>query len=76
VGCGGKLELSTLDITMSEKSIIGILNGSFMDLYELIELVKRGQVRVTTREFPLSKANDILHDLHNGRVMGRTVLIP
>ena len=33
-------------------------------------------VKLHTREYKLSAANDALHDLHHGRVNGRAVLIP
>jgi len=76
VGQGGKLEIPTIDMTMSEKRIEGVLAGTYADLFELINLADRGLVKVTTQEYPLSKANDALRDLRNGKIVGRAVLIP
>ena len=76
VGYGGKLEIPTMYMVMSEKKIVGNLTGSYAELVELIVLADRGQVTLTTQEYPLSSANDALHDLHYGKTIGRSVLIP
>ena len=76
VGYGGKLEISTMYMVMSEKKIVGNLVGSYAELVELIVLADRGLVTLTTQEYPLSSANDALHDLHDGKTIGRSVLIP
>jgi len=76
VGSSGKLEISTIDMIMSEKTIEGVFVGTYTELFELIALADRGLVRVTTREYPLSNANDALRDLHDGKIAGRAVLIP
>jgi NAD+-dependent secondary alcohol dehydrogenase Adh1 len=76
VGYGGKIELPTIDMITSEKSIVGNLVGTYPELVELMALADRGLVKLATREYRLSQANDALHDLHNGRIKGRAVLIP
>lgn len=76
VGNGGKLDIPTLDMIISEKKIEGILVGSYAELMELIVLADRGLLDVTTREYPLSSANEALSDLRNNKIMGRAVLIP
>ncbi|MGH7905831.1 MAG: NAD(P)-dependent alcohol dehydrogenase [Candidatus Binataceae bacterium] len=76
VGYGGKLEIPTMDLIGSEKSIVGNLVGSYSDLVELIALAERGMVELATREYKLSEANAALHDLAEGRIKGRGVLIP
>jgi NAD+-dependent secondary alcohol dehydrogenase Adh1 len=76
VGYGGKVEISTMDMIVSEKSIVGNLVGTYSDLVELMALADRGLVKLTTREYPLADANTALHDLKNGQVKGRAVLIP
>ena len=43
---------------------------------ELITMVDRGLVSLTTREYALSEANKALRDLNEGRNYGRSVLIP
>jgi NAD+-dependent secondary alcohol dehydrogenase Adh1 len=76
VGYGGKIELPTLDMITSEKSIVGNLVGTYPELVELMALADRGLVTLATREFPLREANAALMALHRGQIKGRAVLIP
>src|SRR5690348_2637210 len=76
VGYGGKVEISTMDMIVSEKSIVGNLVGTYPDLVELMALADRGLVKLATREYRLADANSALNDLKNGQVKGRAVLIP
>ncbi|HDZ89316.1 MAG: NAD(P)-dependent alcohol dehydrogenase [Deltaproteobacteria bacterium] len=75
-GSGGTLEISTTDMIMSEKTVEGILSGSYSELFELIVLADRGLIKVTTQEYPLRNVNDALRDLRDGKIEGRAVLIP
>ena len=76
VGYGGKIEIPTIDMIVSEKTIVGNLVGTYAELVELMALADRGKVHLRTKEYKLSQANDALHDLHNGKIHGRAVLIP
>jgi NAD+-dependent secondary alcohol dehydrogenase Adh1 len=76
VGYGGKLSISTLEMVRSQKTVVGILGGTLPELRELITMVDRGLVSLTTREYALSEANKALRDLKEGRNYGRSVLIP
>lgn len=76
VGYGGKVDIPTIDMIASEKSIIGNLVGTYAELVELMALADRGVVSLATREYRLSEANQALHDLHAGRIKGRAVLVP
>jgi NAD+-dependent secondary alcohol dehydrogenase Adh1 len=76
VGYGGKVEISTMDMIVSEKTIVGNLVGTYPDLVELMALADRGLVKLATREYKLRDANAALQDLKNGAVKGRAVLIP
>ena len=76
VGYGGKIELPTLDMVTSEKSIVGNLVGTYAELVELMALADRGLVHLATREYKLEDANQALKDLHHGKIRGRAVLIP
>jgi NAD+-dependent secondary alcohol dehydrogenase Adh1 len=76
VGYGGKVEVSTMDMIVSEKSIVGNLVGTYADLVELMALADRGLVKLATREYRLADANNALNDLKKGQVKGRAVLIP
>ena len=76
VGYGGKIDIPTIDMITSEKTIVGNLVGTYAELVELMALADRGRVTLYTREYKLSQANDALHDLHHGRINGRAVLVP
>ena len=76
VGYGGKIDIPTIDMITSEKTIVGNLVGTYAELVELMALADRGRVNLHTREYKLSEANDALHDLHDGKIHGRAVLIP
>jgi NAD+-dependent secondary alcohol dehydrogenase Adh1 len=76
VGYGGKIDIPTIDMITSEKSIIGNLVGTYAELIELMALADQGKVTLATREYRLEDANQALHDLHHGKVRGRAVLIP
>lgn len=76
VGYGGKIELPTIDMITSEKTIVGNLVGTYPELVELMALADRGRVNLATREYRLVHANDALKDLHHGKIKGRAVLVP
>ena len=76
VGYGGKIDLPTIDMITSEKTIVGNLVGTYPELVELMALADRGLVNLATKEYRLSQANQALHDLHHGQIKGRAVLIP
>ena len=76
VGYGGKIELPTLDMVTSEKTIVGNLVGTYPELVELMALADRGLVHLATKEYKLKDANQALLDLHHGKIKGRAVLIP
>ena len=51
--------------------------GTLKELQELVELVRRtGMKAIPVNTRPLAEANAALQDLHHGRVVGRTVLVP
>jgi NAD+-dependent secondary alcohol dehydrogenase Adh1 len=76
VGYGGKIDLPTIDMITTEKTIVGNLVGTYPELVELMALADRGLVTLTTKEYRLSDANQALQDLHHGKIKGRAVLVP
>jgi NAD+-dependent secondary alcohol dehydrogenase Adh1 len=76
VGYGGEIRISAIDMITTERRIIGNLVGNYAELVELMELANRGKVNLATKQYRLNEANQALHDLHNGTVKGRAVLIP
>jgi len=74
---GGDLTLALPVIPMRPLTLQGSYVGTLQELQELVALVKRmkmAPIPVTRR--PLAEANAALQDLHHGRVVGRTVLVP
>ena len=74
---GGDVTLSLPIIPMRPLTLQGSYVGTLAELRELIALVKRTRmaaIPVTRR--PLVEANAALRDLHDGKVVGRIVLIP
>src|SRR5699024_6826546 len=76
VGYGGRLEIPTMEMVVTEKSIVGNLVGTCPELVELMEMAERGWVDLAIQEYRLSEADQALHDLNAGTVPGRGVLIP
>jgi D-arabinose 1-dehydrogenase-like Zn-dependent alcohol dehydrogenase len=76
VGYGGTVAPTTLQMIFSELSIIGNLVGTYNDLVELMELAHQGKVQIASQTFPLAEANDVLHALDAGQIVGRAVLMP
>ena len=74
---GGDLTVSLPVIPMRPLTLQGSYVGTLAELEELVALVRRTGMRaipVTRR--PMEQANAALQDLHHGRVVGRTVLVP
>jgi NAD+-dependent secondary alcohol dehydrogenase Adh1 len=76
VGYGGEIRISAIDMITTERRIIGNLVGNYAELVELMELANRRKVNLATKHYKLSEANQALHDLNQGKVKGRAVLVP
>jgi propanol-preferring alcohol dehydrogenase len=74
---GGDLTLSLPVIPMRPLTLQGSYVGTLNELQELVALVKRTQMRaIPVKCRPLTEVNEALQDLRDGRVVGRTVLLP
>ena len=76
VGYGGTIEVPTIDMIFSEKSIIGNLVGTYNELRELMSLEASGKVKLATKEYRLDQVNEAINDLLNSRIEGRGVFTP
>jgi len=76
VGYGGILNLKTIDLICDELNIVGNLVGNYTELTELMTLVTQGKVKLATRTYKLENVNEAMHDLAEGRLVGRGVLVP
>jgi D-arabinose 1-dehydrogenase-like Zn-dependent alcohol dehydrogenase len=74
---GGDLTLSLPVIPMRPLTLQGSYVGTLNELQELVALVKRTRMRaIPVKCRPLTEVNEALQDLRDGRVVGRTVLLP
>ena len=76
VGYGEEIRILAIDMIDQEKSIVGSLVGTWAELYELMELADKGLVKLSMKEYKLEEANKALHDLNEGKIKGRAVLVP
>ena len=63
-------------LVVGETAIAGNLVGSWIDLWELLQLHGRGDVTLRTETHPLDDVNDVLDRLREGEITGRAVLVP
>ncbi len=74
---GGDITLSLPVIPMRPLNIQGSYVGTLEELRELVALVRKtGMKPIPVTRKPLADANAALLDLHHGKVIGRTILIP
>jgi NAD+-dependent secondary alcohol dehydrogenase Adh1 len=76
IGYGGTLDAPAIDLISTERSFIGNLVGTYNDLVVLMTLAGQGTVTLHTKTYPLDAAVDAMHDLHQGRLRGRAILVP
>jgi propanol-preferring alcohol dehydrogenase len=50
--------------------------GSIPELIDVVDLAKRGKIRMLVEHFPLERAAEAYHRLHDGKVRGRAVITP
>ena len=76
VGYGGEISCQSAALVVGEQSIVGNLVGSWIDLWELVQLHAAGRVQLVTETHPLESVNEVLERLRDGDVTGRAVLVP
>jgi NAD+-dependent secondary alcohol dehydrogenase Adh1 len=76
VGYGGTVTAPSTGLVVGETQIAGNLVGSWIDLWELLQLHGRGAVTLRSETHPLDDVNDVLARLREGEVTGRAVLVP
>ena len=76
VGYGGTVSHPSVGLVVGETVITGNLVGSWIDLWELLQLQSRGLVTLVTETHRLEEVNDVLDKLREGEVTGRAVLVP
>ena len=76
VGYGDDINISSAELVLTERSIVGNLVGTWAELIELMALADKGRVKLITKEYALNHANQALRDLYAGNVKGRAILVP
>jgi NAD+-dependent secondary alcohol dehydrogenase Adh1 len=76
VGYGGMITVPSVAMVVGESVIAGNLVGTWIDLWELLQLHGRGDVTLKTQTHPLEAVNDVLDSLREGAITGRAVLVP
>jgi alcohol dehydrogenase, propanol-preferring len=74
---GGEIKLNLISMPTKAHKLIGIDNGSIIDLVELVSLVKTQVITpVVSNRFKLSQASDALAMLKDGKIIGRSLVKP
>tara|TARA_R110002095_G_scaffold27835_6_gene27807 strand:+ start:861 stop:1916 length:1056 start_codon:yes stop_codon:yes gene_type:complete len=74
---GGSAPWALPLIPVKAVTIMGSYVGSLAEFAELMEFAHKGLVpALPTKTYPLESANDILHELEAGKIVGRAVLTP
>jgi NAD+-dependent secondary alcohol dehydrogenase Adh1 len=76
VGFGGMVTVPSGAMVGQEQTIVANLVGTWVDLWEVMQLHARGKLILKTETFPLEDVNDVLARLRDGGVTGRAVLTP
>jgi NAD+-dependent secondary alcohol dehydrogenase Adh1 len=76
VGYGGKVEVPTVHMVISEIAVAGSLVGNYMELVELMELNAEGRVKLHAQQYKLDDINIAINDFKSRRIVGRGVIVP
>jgi NAD+-dependent secondary alcohol dehydrogenase Adh1 len=76
VGFGGMLSVPSAALVGGEQTIMGNLVGTWLDLWEVMQLHGAGRLVLKTESHPLESVNEVLAKLREGEVTGRAVLVP
>jgi NAD+-dependent secondary alcohol dehydrogenase Adh1 len=76
IGFGGIFSVPSVAMVSQEQTARTSLVGSWIDLWEVVQLHARGRITLKTETHPLDDVNEVLDRLREGDVMGRAVLLP
>ena len=76
IGYGGTIVVPSGALVGNEHAVVGNLVGTWVDLWELLQLHAAGRIVLRTEVHPLDDVNEVLAKLHDGEVTGRAVLVP
>jgi NAD+-dependent secondary alcohol dehydrogenase Adh1 len=76
VGFGGMVNVPSAAMVGGDIDIVGNLVGSWIDLWEVMQLHARGRLTLKTETHGLEDVNEVLARLREGDITGRAVLVP
>jgi NAD+-dependent secondary alcohol dehydrogenase Adh1 len=76
IGYGGTVSVPSIALVANEQAVVGNLVGTWVDLWEMLELHATGRIVLKTETYPLDSVNDVLDTLREGEITGRAVLVP
>ncbi|HEX2303413.1 MAG TPA: NAD(P)-dependent alcohol dehydrogenase [Gaiella sp.] len=76
IGYGGTVSVPSIALVANEQAVVGNLVGTWVDLYELLQLHAAGRIVLRTEVHRLDDVNDVLDKLRAGEVDVRAVLVP
>ena len=76
VGLGGGALPVNFHSPAKECSVASPYWGTIPELMEVVSLAQAGKIRMLVEQFPLERASEAYHLLHDGKIPGRAVIIP
>jgi D-arabinose 1-dehydrogenase-like Zn-dependent alcohol dehydrogenase len=76
IGYGGHVHEPAQALVDGEFSFQGNIVGRYTELQELVALVERGDVELTTSRYDLGEINTVAEKLERGEIDGRAVITP
>jgi propanol-preferring alcohol dehydrogenase len=76
VGIGGGTAKVGFGVVPYECQVFSPYWGTRADLYDVVALAQRGLIKLHTEVYTLDDGVDAYHRLHEGKVLGRAVLVP
>ncbi len=76
IGYGGTVSIPSAGLVVNEQSVVGNLVGTWVDLWELLQLHAAGRLTLRTELHDLDAVNEVLDALREGEITGRAVLVP
>jgi alcohol/geraniol dehydrogenase (NADP+) len=70
------MPVPAMDLILRQKSVSGSLNGAPATMFAMLDFAARHKITPQVEHFPMSKVNDALEHLANGKARYRVVLDP
>jgi propanol-preferring alcohol dehydrogenase len=76
VGLGGGALPVNFHSPARECSVASPFWGTIPELIEVVSLAQAGKIKMLVEHFPLERAGEAYHLLHDGKIQGRAVIVP